>query len=42
QNNIPAVFLEGTGRCCDLFSKAFQLYEENRQKFEHMDKTRKQ
>ncbi|CAF3718951.1 unnamed protein product [Rotaria sp. Silwood1] len=41
QNNIPAVFLEGTGRCCDLFSKAFQLYEENRQKFEHIDKTRK-
>ncbi|CAF1410497.1 unnamed protein product, partial [Rotaria sordida] len=42
QNNIPAVFLEGTGRCCDLFSKAFQLYEENCQKFEHMDKKQKQ
>ncbi|CAF4320978.1 unnamed protein product, partial [Rotaria magnacalcarata] len=23
-NSIPAVFLEGTGRCCDLFAKACQ------------------
>jgi hypothetical protein len=34
QNNIPAVFFEGTGRCCDLFAKAFRLYNEYRQKFE--------
>ncbi|CAF3539975.1 unnamed protein product [Rotaria socialis] len=26
-NNIPAVLLEGTGRCCDLFAKACQLYD---------------
>lgn len=28
QNNIPAVFFEGTGRCCDLFAKAYRLYIE--------------
>ncbi len=30
KNNIPAVFLEGTGRCCDLFAKAFRVYNEHR------------
>jgi len=34
QNNIPAVFFEGTGRCCDLFAKAFHLYKEYRPKFD--------
>ena len=37
QNNIPAVFLEGTGRCCDLFAKAYRLYHEYRIKFELND-----
>ncbi|CAF1157757.1 unnamed protein product [Rotaria sp. Silwood1] len=27
ENNIPAVLLEGTGRCCDLFAKALHLYK---------------
>lgn len=26
QNNIPVLFFEGTGRCCDLFGKALRLY----------------
>ena len=39
QNNIPAVFLEGTGRCCDLFAKACRLYNEYQQKFELADET---
>lgn len=39
QNNIPAVFFEGTGRCCDLFAKAFRLYNEYRPKFELSDDT---
>ena len=39
QNNIPAVFLEGTGRCCDLFAKAFHLYKEYRPKSEVGDDT---
>ncbi|CAF1256388.1 unnamed protein product [Adineta steineri] len=39
QNNIPAVFFEGTGRCCDLFAKAFRLYNEYRQKLELTDDT---
>jgi hypothetical protein len=34
QNNIPAVFLEGTGRCCDLFAKANRLYHEYRTRLE--------
>ena len=37
QNNIPAVFLEGTGRCCDLFAKAYRLYHEYRIRFELAD-----
>ena len=37
QNNIPAVFLEGTGRCCAIFAKALRLYKEYRQKFEESD-----
>ncbi len=37
QNNIPAVFLEGTGRCCDLFAKAFRVYNEHCQKMELND-----
>jgi hypothetical protein len=39
QNSIPAVFLEGTGRCCDLFAKAFRLYKEHHQHIEHNDET---
>jgi len=39
ENNIPAVFLEGTGRCCDLFAKAFHLYNEYRTKIEPDDET---
>ncbi len=39
QNNIPAVFLEGTGRCCDLFAKAFRVYNEYREKMELNDET---
>jgi hypothetical protein len=34
QNNIPVVFFEGTGRCCNLFAKAFHLYNEYRHKFD--------
>jgi len=34
QNNIPAVFFEGMGRCCDLFANAFRLYNEYHGKFE--------
>ncbi|CAF2711036.1 unnamed protein product [Rotaria sp. Silwood2] len=37
ENNIPAVFLEGTGRCCDLFAKAYRLYNEYRKKIEPDD-----
>jgi hypothetical protein len=37
QNNIPAVILEGTGRCCDLFAKAWRLYNEHREKMELTD-----
>jgi hypothetical protein len=37
ENNIPAVLLEGTGRCCDLFAKAFRLYKEHRQQLERSD-----
>ncbi|CAF4475431.1 unnamed protein product [Rotaria sp. Silwood2] len=39
ENNIPAVFLEGTGRCCDLFAKAFHLYNEYRRNIEPDDET---
>ncbi|CAF1681388.1 unnamed protein product, partial [Rotaria sp. Silwood1] len=39
ENNIPAVFLEGTGRCCDLFAKAFHLYDEYRRNIESDDET---
>jgi hypothetical protein len=39
QNNIPAVFLDGTGRCCNLFAKAIRLYNEHREKFELDDET---
>lgn len=28
QHDIPVVLLEGTGGCCDLFSKCSQLYDE--------------
>ncbi|CAF1365162.1 unnamed protein product, partial [Rotaria sordida] len=39
ENNIPAVFLKGTGRCCDLFAKAFHLYNEYRRNIESDDET---
>lgn len=26
--NIPTVFLEGIGHCCNLFANAFRLYHE--------------
>jgi hypothetical protein len=39
QNSIPAVFLEGTGRCCDLFAKAFHLYNESIRQQELADET---
>jgi len=39
QNSIPAVFLEGTGRCCDLFAKAFHLYNESLRQQELADET---
>ncbi len=28
QNQIPVVLLEGTGGCCDLFAKCYQLFNE--------------
>ena len=28
KNDIPVVLLEGTGGCCDLFSKCYQLYDD--------------
>ena len=28
KNQIPVVLMEGTGGCCDLFAKCFQLYNE--------------
>ncbi|CAF5080145.1 unnamed protein product, partial [Rotaria sp. Silwood1] len=34
QNCIPAVFFEGTGRCCDLFAKAYHLYRRYHRNFE--------
>ncbi|CAF1186955.1 unnamed protein product [Rotaria sordida] len=34
QNNIPVVFFEGTGRCCNLFAKAIRLYDDYRRNFE--------
>jgi hypothetical protein len=34
RNNIPVVLLEGTGKCCDLFAKAYHLYNEYDQKLE--------
>ncbi|CAF2946088.1 unnamed protein product [Rotaria sp. Silwood2] len=37
ENNIPAVLLDGTGRCCDLFAKAFRLY--NKYYVELIDET---
>ena len=36
-NNIPAVFFEGTGRCCDLFAKALRLYQEYRRAMTPVD-----
>ncbi|CAM4879980.1 unnamed protein product [Rotaria socialis] len=27
KNSIPAVFIQGTGRCCDLFAEALQVYD---------------
>ncbi|CAF3978895.1 unnamed protein product [Rotaria magnacalcarata] len=27
KNNIPAVFIQGTGRCCDLFAEALRVYD---------------
>lgn len=41
QNNIPAVFFEGTGRCCDLFAKALRLYNEYHQQLELYEDTSK-
>jgi hypothetical protein len=37
KNNIPAVFFEGTGRCCDLFAKAVRLYKSLRQRLPSME-----
>jgi hypothetical protein len=34
QNNIPVVFFEDTGHCCDLFAKAFRVYNEHHQEME--------
>ncbi|CAF1268684.1 unnamed protein product [Rotaria sp. Silwood1] len=39
QNNIPVVLLEGTGGCCDLFSKAYHLYNEYYNKTSISDRT---
>ncbi|CAF2820727.1 unnamed protein product [Rotaria sp. Silwood2] len=39
ENNIPAVFLDGTGRCCDLFAKALHLYKEHYQHDELANET---
>ncbi|CAF5018026.1 unnamed protein product, partial [Rotaria sp. Silwood1] len=39
KNNIPAVFFEGTGRCCDLFAKAVRLYEEYIKPIEDAEET---
>ncbi|CAF0985618.1 unnamed protein product, partial [Rotaria sordida] len=39
ENNIPVVFLEGTGHCCNLFAKAFHLYNQYRTKIESDDET---
>ncbi|CAF4619850.1 unnamed protein product [Rotaria sp. Silwood1] len=39
QNNIPVVLLEGTGGCCDLFSKAYHLYNEYYNKTSISDQT---
>ena len=27
KNNTPAVFIQGTGRCCDLFAEALRVYD---------------
>ncbi|CAF4343328.1 unnamed protein product [Rotaria sp. Silwood2] len=39
ENNIPAVFLDGTGRCCDLLAKALHLYKEHYQHDELANET---
>ncbi|CAF2799267.1 unnamed protein product [Rotaria sp. Silwood2] len=39
QNNIPVVLLEGTGGCCDLFAKAYYLYNEYYSKTDISDRT---
>lgn len=33
KNNIPAVLFEGTGRCCDLFAKGSNLYNQYLKQF---------
>ena len=40
-HRIPAVILEGTGRCCDLFSKAIRLYKEFQQNFDRSQQNEK-
>ncbi|CAF0852590.1 unnamed protein product [Rotaria sordida] len=39
QNNIPVVLFEGTGGCCDLFAKAYHLYNEYYYKTDISDRT---
>jgi len=33
ENNIPVVFLQGSGESCDLFAKIYYLYNEYHQNF---------
>lgn len=39
RHRIPAVILEGTGRCCDLFAKALRLYREYQKTFDQSDRS---
>ncbi len=39
-NQIPVVFLEGTGGCCDLFAKCYRLYNEYHTKLNLSNQTK--
>jgi hypothetical protein len=37
KDRIPVVFVEGTGGCCDLYSKCYHLYNAYNTKVESCD-----
>jgi hypothetical protein len=40
KNKIPVVLLEGTGGCCDLFAKCYQLYNEYHSKLKSSEEAK--